>query len=58
MSNYTNKNISSHACPIYHQYLSEQFAAELVEPVDHPFEKDSYEKLTVSLFLFIKYHSC
>jgi cytochrome P450 len=42
MSNYTNKNISSPACPIYHQHLSEQFTAELVEPVDCPIEKDSF----------------
>ena len=54
MRNYTNKNISSPACLIYHQHLYEQFTAELVEPVDHPIEKDSYGKLTVRLFLFFK----
>jgi hypothetical protein len=42
MSNYTNKDVSSPACPIYRQHLSEQFTAPVVEPVDCPIEKDSF----------------
>ena len=41
MSNYTNKQLSSPACPTDHQHLSEQFTAPLVEPTDCPIEQDS-----------------
>ncbi len=34
MSNYTNKDVSSPACPIYRQHLSEQFNVGLIGTID------------------------